>query len=129
MLQQQGLQQRLQLAREQAARGSAYRHVEAGDAAAPRRQRMQGVHAAGETQVQVQAGAGIGLLMMALHGLTDYNWHIPANAIYYALMAGVFFHRGEPAPENKPVTREAVVETAPPPLPVVRENIKNPFAE
>ncbi len=77
----------------------------------------------------MQAGAGIGLLMMALHGLTDYNWHIPANAIYYALMAGVFFHRGEPGPEHKPVTREAVVETAPPPLPVVRENIKNPFAE
>ena len=77
----------------------------------------------------MQAGAGIGLLLLALHGLTDYNWHIPANAIYFALMAGVFFHRGEPAPEHKPVTREAVVETAPPPLPVVREQIKNPFAE
>jgi hypothetical protein len=67
--------------------------------------------------------------MMALHGLTDYNWHIPANAIYFALMAGVFFHRGEAAPEHKPVTKTAVVESAPPPLPVVRENIKNPFAE
>src|SRR5512139_1279336 len=50
----------------------------------------------------MQAGAGLGLLLMALHGLTEYNWHIPANAIYFALMAGVFFHRGEaeapPAP-------------------------------
>jgi hypothetical protein len=44
-------------------------------------------------------------------------------------MAGVFFRRGESAPEHKPTTRTAVAESAPPPVPVVRENIKNPFAE
>lgn len=47
----------------------------------------------------MQAGAGLGLLL-ALHGLTDYNWHIPANAIYFALMAGVFLHRGETPREH-----------------------------
>lgn len=41
----------------------------------------------------MQVGAGIGLFVMALHGLTDYNLHIPANAIYFAFLAGVFFHR------------------------------------
>ena len=56
----------------------------------------------------MQAGAGLGLLLMALHGLTEYNWHIPANAIYFALMAGVFFHRGEaetPLPRPSPGLR------------------------
>lgn len=41
----------------------------------------------------MQIGAGIGLFVLALHGLTDYNLHIPANAIYFAFLAGVFFHR------------------------------------
>lgn len=41
----------------------------------------------------MQVGAGIGLFVMVLHGLTDYNLHIPANAIYFAFLAGVFFHR------------------------------------
>jgi O-antigen ligase len=77
----------------------------------------------------MQAGAGLGLLLMALHGLTEYNWHIPANAIYFALMAGVFFHRGEAAPEPAPQAHKAVTEFVPPPVPVVRPNVKNPFAD
>jgi len=40
----------------------------------------------------MQVGAGIGLLLMILHGLTDFNLHIPANAIYFAFLAGVFFY-------------------------------------
>jgi len=78
----------------------------------------------------MQAGAGVGLLLMALHGLTDYNWHIPANAIYFALMAGVFFHRGETPHAARPAAPEAASEeSAPAPLPVVHANIKNPFAD
>jgi O-antigen ligase len=81
----------------------------------------------------MQAGAGIGLLLMALHGLTEYNWHIPANAIYFALMAGVFFHRGEAeaapeaaSPKTKPGPQPHYV---PPPIPVARPPVRNPFAD
>jgi O-antigen ligase len=77
----------------------------------------------------MQAGAGLGLLLMALHGLTDYNWHIPANAIYFALMAGVFLHRGESAREHAAPKSEAPAEPAPAAVPVVRPNVKNPFAD
>lgn len=83
----------------------------------------------------MQAGAGLGLLLMALHGLTEYNWHIPANAIYFALMAAVFFHRGEPeaapeaaAPKAKPQPQPQP-EYAPPPVPVARPPGRNPFAD
>ncbi len=41
----------------------------------------------------VQFGAGIGLFLLLLHGLTDFNWHIPANALYAALLAGIFVSR------------------------------------
>jgi O-antigen ligase len=41
----------------------------------------------------VQFGAGIGLLLLLLHGLSDFNWHIPANALYAALLAGLFLGR------------------------------------
>lgn len=41
----------------------------------------------------VQYGAGIGLLLLSLHGLTDFNWHIPANALYAAFLAGLFVAR------------------------------------
>jgi len=80
----------------------------------------------------MQAGAGLGLLLMALHGLTEYNWHIPANAIYFALMAGVFFHRGEaeaPAAPSRPPKPTAPQEFVPAPVPVVRANVRNPFAD
>jgi len=77
----------------------------------------------------MQAGAGVGLLLMALHGLTDYNWHIPANAIYFALMAGVFLHRGETPSEPRAHTHRARAEAPISSLPVVRTSAKNPFAD
>ena len=77
----------------------------------------------------MQVGAGLGLLLMALHGLTDYNWHIPANAIYFALMAAVFLHRGESAPPPVRPARDAQPAPAPAPLPVVRVPVSNPFAD
>jgi hypothetical protein len=33
----------------------------------------------------------MGMLAMILHGLFDFNVHIPANAIYFSLLAGIFF--------------------------------------
>jgi O-antigen ligase len=77
----------------------------------------------------MQAGAGIGVLLMALHGLTDYNWHIPANAIYFALMAGVFLHRGETPREQGAHAHRTRPESPAASVPAVRANVKNPFAE
>lgn len=77
----------------------------------------------------MQAGAGVGMLMLALHGLTDYNWRIPANAIYFALMAGVFFHRGEREAAAAPTRQRTIEPPSQPPVPTVRANVSNPFAE
>lgn len=41
----------------------------------------------------VQAAAGIGVFALLLHSFVDFNLHIPANLIYFALLAGVFFNR------------------------------------
>ena len=39
----------------------------------------------------VQVATGVGILAMMLHSLVDFNLHIPANQIYFALLAGIFF--------------------------------------
>jgi hypothetical protein len=39
----------------------------------------------------VQVGAGIGLLMMLLHSFVDYNLRMPANMVFFAFLAGIFF--------------------------------------
>jgi O-antigen ligase len=49
----------------------------------------------------LQLAAGAGLLPAILHSLFDFPLHIPANAIWYAALAGVMFHRGgETAPDS-----------------------------
>jgi O-antigen ligase len=49
----------------------------------------------------VQIGAGIGLLLLALHELVDYNLHTPANIVYFAFLAGIFFADSERDPEGQ----------------------------
>jgi O-antigen ligase len=39
----------------------------------------------------LQIAAGLGMLALAIHGFFDFNFHIPANAIYFSLLAGIFF--------------------------------------
>ena len=39
----------------------------------------------------LQVAAGIGMLAMLVHAWADFNFHIPANAIYFSFLAGVFF--------------------------------------
>jgi O-antigen ligase len=39
----------------------------------------------------VQVAAGIGLLMMLIHEFLDFNLHIPANMVFFAFLAGLFF--------------------------------------
>lgn len=82
----------------------------------------------------MQVGAGIGLLLMALHGLTDFNLHIPANAVYFALLAAVFFRRGEQAASDARPVRQQPRPVAPapaeaPPVPVPLVKGRNPFAD
>jgi O-antigen ligase len=79
-----------------------------------------------------QVGAGIALLLMALHTFVDFNLHIPANAIFFAFLAAVFFHysQEEHRHERKPqsTTVDSIAESKHiPELPP--ENQINPFAE
>jgi len=50
----------------------------------------------------VQVGAGVGILLLALHELVDYNLHTPANIAYFAFLAGVFFSDGQRDTEAQP---------------------------
>jgi len=43
----------------------------------------------------LQVSAGIAVLALALHGAFDFNFHIPANAIYFSFLAGIFFRDSE----------------------------------
>lgn len=38
----------------------------------------------------LQVGAGLGVAALAAHGLFDFNFHIPANALCFAFLAGLF---------------------------------------
>ena len=51
-----------------------------------------------------QFAAGLGMLAMIVHAAFDFNFHIPANAIYFSFLAGVFFY--DPPP-MEPVTPAA----------------------
>ncbi len=39
----------------------------------------------------LQVGAGLGMLAVIVHAAFDFNFHIPANAIAFSFLAGVFF--------------------------------------
>jgi len=67
----------------------------------------------------VQIGAGLGVGLLALHGLVDYNLRIPANMVYFAFLFAVFLRPPE-QPEAKPrrrhhrrATRHPAPEAAP----------------
>lgn len=38
----------------------------------------------------IRVGAGVGMLLALLHALVDFNFHIPANALFFAFLAGLF---------------------------------------
>lgn len=40
---------------------------------------------------RIQVAAGLGMLAMIIHAASDFNFHIPANAIYFAFLCGIFF--------------------------------------
>lgn len=53
-----------------------------------------------------QVGAGIGIALLLLHELTDFNLHIPANMVFFAFLAAVFFHRHQLEQESITARRE-----------------------
>jgi O-antigen ligase len=65
----------------------------------------------------LQVGAAIGLFLMALHGLVDFNLRIPANAIVFALLGGVLLARHQAVQvQERPRDRRGHVPTAPIPM-------------
>lgn len=40
----------------------------------------------------IQVGAGLGMLLILLHELVDYNLYVPANMVFFAFLAAVYFH-------------------------------------
>jgi O-antigen ligase len=44
----------------------------------------------------LRGGAGLGMAAVLAHGALDFNFHIPANAVAFSFLAGIFFlTRGE----------------------------------
>ena len=46
----------------------------------------------------LQMGAGLGCALTLMHDLADYNLSIPANLVYFAFLAGIFFHTHRDVP-------------------------------
>lgn len=64
----------------------------------------------GRSFTLLQLGAGLGLLPAILHSLFDFALHMPANAMWFATLAGVMLHPGVAAREH----RRTDVHEAPP---------------
>ncbi len=83
----------------------------------------------------MKIGAGIGVFAMMLHGMTDFNLHIPANALFFAFLMAVFFHSGDEASNVDRATRnhrDAGMSRIPVPIlpkPDAATAPKNPFLE
>ena len=84
-----------------------------------------------------QAGAGIALLLMMLHSLVDFNLRTPANAVFTAFLAALFFHRSpEEERQSSRHQRKAASgdggsdnrSSSPPVYTIPPENQANPFA-
>ena len=66
----------------------------------------------GRSFTLLQIAAGIGLVPSLLHGLFDFSLHMPANAMWFAALAGVMLHPGVPyrahavAPDHQQVGSE-----------------------
>ncbi|CAH9018329.1 O-antigen ligase family protein [Candidatus Nitrosacidococcus sp. I8] len=77
----------------------------------------------------IQIGAGIGTLLLLLHTFVDFNLHIPANAIFFAFLLGVFFYPLEQqqihSKKNKPTA--SLPYYPPKPKEIPKENLTNPF--
>ena len=56
---------------------------------------------AGRSFTLLQLGAALGMVPMMLHSVFDFALHMPANAMWFAALAGVMLHPGaESEPAN-----------------------------
>ena len=81
----------------------------------------------------LRIGAAIGILLILLHGLVEYNLRIPANAIFFAFLAGLLFApvtapRHTEAGPRKREGRPATPPFVPQAPPVTPADLPNPFA-
>ena len=59
----------------------------------------------------LQTGAGLACVLTLLHDTVDYNLSIPANIVYFAFMAGIFFHPHKDLPRvRKRSTKRASLD-------------------
>ena len=89
----------------------------------------------------VQVGAGIGTTLLVMHSFLDFNLHIPANVVYFAFLAAVFFSEPKAAKEQakrvrrrRTPTLEDAAEGEAPMLPAEQpalpaDQIANPFLD
>jgi O-antigen ligase len=61
----------------------------------------------GRSFTLLQLAAGVALVPLMLHSVFDFPLHIPANALWFATLAGVLFHRGvDPRQHAEPEVRK-----------------------
>lgn len=79
----------------------------------------------------LQVGAGLGMVLMLLHDNVDYNLFVPANMVYFAFLAAVFFHPyQEPVRQRKSKRSHTDSARQRVPLrPVPDEPQSNPFLD
>lgn len=89
----------------------------------------------------LQVGAGIGIFLILIHELVDYNLHTPANLIYFAFLAGIFFRVAEEDRRTQGSTvrdgtgnarRGGPTDPKPAPISPMKpppDQIKNPFLD
>ena len=85
----------------------------------------------------IQVGAGIGMFAMILHTFVDFNLHIPANQIYFAFLAALFFYQTINLTESaamqpsEVVTKPLLSEAFPTPVEKKTYVVKsgNPFSD
>lgn len=80
----------------------------------------------------IQVGAGLALLITLLHETVDFHLFVPANLVYFAFFAGIFFYPyQEPARVPRPRRSEPVDGRSRPVLQPVPDsgNPRNPFMD
>ena len=87
----------------------------------------------------LQVGSGVGIFLILLHELVEYNLHTPANLIFFAVLVGIFFSEpdaevtaGHRTKRRTPVLGEEPAEAAYAPVVPSKpapDQIKNPFLE
>ncbi len=88
----------------------------------------------------LKVSAGVGVFLLLIHELVDYNLHTPANQVFFAFLLGIFFHTTgseEEAPSrrrrwtpNLGAEPQSLPSVAPiRPVEVPPDQIRNPFLD